>query len=110
MATLGCATSGSPASAPNPVTTLITPGGNPASANRSTNSSMEAEVNSDGLTTMVLPAASAGAIFHVASSSGEFHAEMAATTPSGSGRVKLNTPGLSMGMVAPSILSASPPK
>ena len=35
---------------------------------------------------------------------------IAATTPSGSSRVKLNTPGLSIGITRPSILSASPPK
>ena len=38
---------------------------------------------------MVQPAASAGAIFQLASSSGEFHGVIAATTPSGSLRVKL---------------------
>ena len=48
------------------------------------NSSAEADVNSDGLMTTVLPAASAGASFHVVSSSGEFHGTMAATTPIGS--------------------------
>ena len=42
--------------------------------------------------------------------SGEFHGVMAATTPSGSSRVKLNTPGLSIGITRPSILSARPPK
>ncbi len=74
------------------------------------NSSIDADVNSDGLTTTVLPAASAGASFHAVSSSGEFHGMMAATTPSGSWRVKLKLPGLSMGITEPSILSASPPK
>ena len=48
------------------------------------NSSSDAEVNSDGLMTTVLPAASAGASFHAVSSSGEFHGMIAATTPSGS--------------------------
>ena len=73
------------------------------------NSSADAEVYSDGLITTVLPAASAGASFHAVSSSGEFHGMMAATTPSGSWRVKLKVSGLSMGITAPSILSASPP-
>ena len=41
---------------------------------------------SSGLTTMVLPAASAGPIFHMASSSGKFHGTMAAHTPTGSRR------------------------
>ncbi len=110
LATIGCSTSGAPASGPKPVTTLTTPGGKPASSNSFMNSSIDADVNSDGLTTTVLPAASAGASFHAVSSSGEFHGMMAATTPSGSWRVKLKLPGLSMGITEPSILSASPPK
>ena len=36
---------------------------------------------------MVLPAASAGPIFHMASSSGKFHGTMAAHTPIGSRRI-----------------------
>ncbi len=44
-----------------------------------------------------MPAASAGASFHAASISGEFQGVIAAMTPSGSSRVKLNTPGLSIG-------------
>ena len=42
-------------------------------------------MNSDGLTTTVQPAASAGAIFQVASISGEFHGVIAATTPTARG-------------------------
>src|SRR6187455_372338 len=84
FATSGCSTSGAPTSGPKPVTTLTTPGGKPASSTSFMNSSAEADVNSDGLITTVLPAASAGASFHVVSSSGEFHGTMAATTPSGS--------------------------
>ena len=87
LRTLGCRTSGSPTSAPKPVTTLITPGGNPASRDSRANSSVEAEVNSEGLITRVLPAASAGAAFQASSSSGEFHGVMQAQTPSGSRRV-----------------------
>ena len=48
-------TSALPASAPNPVTTLTTPGGKPACSSSSTSSRREAEVCSDGLMTMVLP-------------------------------------------------------
>ena len=79
--------SGSPTSAPNPVTTLSTPGGKPASSTSRISSIVDAEVNSDGLITMVQPAAKAGASFQVASSSGEFHGVIAATTPTGSWRV-----------------------
>ncbi len=84
LATSGCSTSGAPTSAPNPVTTLTTPGGKPASSTSFMNSSTDADVNSDGLMTTVLPAASAGASFQAVSSSGEFHGTMAATTPIGS--------------------------
>ena len=89
---------------------FTTPGGKPAFSNRRPNSSAETEENSDGFQTTVLPAARAGASFHVASINGEFHGVIAATTPSGSSRVKLIMPGLSIGMTRPSILSARPPK
>lgn len=72
-------------------------------------SRVEAEVNSDGLTTTAQPAAIAGAHFHAMNSSGEFHAVMAPTTPIGSGREKANMAALSIGMTRPSILSARPP-
>src|SRR5687767_10160626 len=84
FATSGCSTSGAPTSGPKPVTTLTTPGGNLASSINFMNSSVDADVNSDGLTTIVLPAASAGATFHASNSSGEFHGTIAAMTPSGS--------------------------
>ena len=62
LATSGCSTSGAPTSAPKPVTTLTTPGGKPAASTSFMNSRAEADVNSDGLITIVLPAASAGAV------------------------------------------------
>jgi hypothetical protein len=98
-----------PTSGPKPVTTLTTPAEMPASSTSFMNSRSDADGNSDGLTTIVLPAASAGASFHVVRNSGEFHGTIAATTPSGSQRVKLKMSGLSVGMTAPSILSARPP-
>src|SRR5215470_9082933 len=84
FATSGCSTSGAPTSGPKPVTTLTTPGGKPASSTSFMNSSTEADVNSDGLITTVLPAASAGASFQESSSSGEFHGVIMPQTPSGS--------------------------
>ena len=66
------------------MTTLTTPFGNPASSNSFANSTIDAEVNSDGLTTAVQPAASAGASFQLVSVSGEFHGVMIAITPFGS--------------------------
>ena len=54
-----------PASLPYPVTTLTTPGGMPASSASSAKRMALSDVNSDGLTTTVFPAASAGPTFHV---------------------------------------------
>src|SRR5215813_2338635 len=89
---------------------FTTPGGKPAFSNNSPKAKADTDENSDGFQTTVLPAASAGASFHAASIRGEFHGVIAATTPRGSSRVKLNTPGLSIGITRPSILSARPPK
>ena len=69
------------------VTTLTTPAGIPAFSISSAHFSVEAGECSDGFTTIVQPAASAGATFQVISSSGEFHGVIAATTPTGSLRV-----------------------
>jgi hypothetical protein len=79
----GWAASAVPASTP-PVTTLMTPGGKPAAVTRCDSSSVVAEACSDGLTTTVLPAASAGASLLASSCKGEFHAVMRAATPTGS--------------------------
>ena len=87
LSTPGCEVSAAPTSAPKPVTTFTTPGGMPASCTSFINSSVDAEVNSDGLMTMVQPAAKAGAIFQASKSKGEFQGVMAATTPTGSCRV-----------------------
>ena len=84
FATSGWSTSAAPASAPKPVTTLTTPGGKPASSTSGIISSSDADVCSDGLITIVLPAASAGASFMEVSSSGEFQGVIAPTTPIGS--------------------------
>ena len=78
----GWAVSAAPTAGP-PVTTLITPGGNPASAVRSASISAVTGVSSDGLTTAVQPAASSGASFQVSRNSGEFQGMMAPTTPTG---------------------------
>ena len=44
------------------------------------------EVSLEGLNTMQLPAASAGASFHAAMRNGKFHGTICPTTPSGSRR------------------------
>jgi hypothetical protein len=84
LRTLGCSTSGWPASGPKPVITLTTPLGKPACSTSSISARVEADVNSDGLITTVLPAASAGASLNDNRSSGEFQGVIIATTPSGS--------------------------
>ena len=61
------------AGAPAPVTMLTTPGGSSASAMISPSARAVSEVVSAGLSTTVLPQASAGAIFHAAIISGKFH-------------------------------------
>src|SRR6185436_4488994 len=101
FATSGCVTSGSPTSFPYPVTILTTPGGMPALSNNSPKAKAETDEYSEGFQTTVLPAASAGAIFQAASNRGEFQGVIAATTPRGSSLVKLNTPGLSIGITRP---------
>jgi hypothetical protein len=82
-----CAASDSPVDRSQPVTTLSTPAGRPASCSTCANATVEAGECSEGLTTQVFPAASSGASLKVSSSSGEFQGVMAPTTPSGSRRV-----------------------
>ena len=69
IATSGWHTSAAPACSPSPVTTLSTPGGR-MSAVISARRSALSGVSSDGFSTTVLPAASAGPTFHVAMLSG----------------------------------------
>src|SRR4051794_33696477 len=80
FATRSSSTSAAPLSRP-PVTTLITPGGRPASTARRASSMLDAGVISDGLRTSVFPAARAGAAAIVVRRLGEFHGVMTPTTP-----------------------------
>ena len=84
LSTPGCSTSARPVS-PAPVTMLTTPGGSSACRQISANSSAVSGVVSAGLSTTVLPAASAGAIFQASISSGKFHGMTCPATPSGRG-------------------------
>ena len=86
LSTPGSAVSAAPVS-PAPVTTLKTPGGNPASSTSLANSSVDDGVCSAGLATTVHPAARAGASLLASRNSGLFQGRMAATTPMGSRRV-----------------------
>jgi hypothetical protein len=69
MRTSGCSTSGWPTLAPRPQTTLNTPLGRMSATTRAS-SRLLSGVCSLGLSTTVLPAASAGAIFQAAIISG----------------------------------------
>ena len=61
MSMPGWATSGSPTDKPSPLTRLNTPGGSPTSSTISASTNAVSGATSDGLTTTVQPAASAGA-------------------------------------------------
>ena len=78
LATSGCSTSRCPHVRPGPATTLTTPSGMPAASAIRSNSSAVSGVSSAGLSTTVLPAASAGASFHDAIVSGKFHGVISA--------------------------------
>ena len=86
LSTPGWSTSAAPVS-PSPVTTFSTPAGMPASSASSPTRSAVSGVCSAGLSTIVQPAARAGAIFHAAISSGKFHGMIWPHTPTGSLRV-----------------------
>ena len=86
MRTRGCVTRASPV-ARRPGTTFSAPSGNPTSVASLATSSIDADVTSEGLTTTVLPAASAGPAAIIVRNTGEFHGVTTATTPSGSRRV-----------------------
>src|SRR5205823_6346728 len=82
--TSGCETTSEPV-LPAPVTMLTTPGGSSACMQISANNIADSGVVSAGLSTTVLPAASAGAIFHASISSGKFHGMTWPATPRGRG-------------------------
>ena len=84
LSTPGWPTSPAPV-LPSPVMMFTVPGGSPASAMTSASSSAVSGVVSAGLSTHVLPVASAGASFHAAISSGKFHGITWPATPSGRG-------------------------
>ena len=107
LATSGCAASAAPIEAPGPGTTLSTPGGRPASSPSSPRRSAVSGVRLAGLSTTVLPQASAGASFHVAMTIGKFHGTIRPTTPSGSCSV-MSSPPFFTAIVSPKNLSAAP--
>src|ERR671931_2903143 len=81
-ATSGCSSTASTATL-SPCTTLKTPSGTPASF-RSSAVQIDADGSfSDGLSTNVLPQASAGAHIHMGTITGKLNGVMPAPTPSG---------------------------
>ena len=70
LSTSSCSASALPLISPGPLTTLKTPSGPPASLNSSASRRQDSGACSAGFSTTVLPAASAGAIFQTAISSG----------------------------------------
>ena len=106
LAMSGCWASRSPTTRPGPTTTFSTPSGSPASSAIFSSSIAVSGVSSAGLSTIVLPAASAGATFHDAIASGKFHGVIRPTTPSGSRNVMSTPPAT--GIVSPSSRSGAP--
>ena len=91
LRTSGCVTNRWPTTDPLPGMTVSTPAGSPASSASSPIRIAVSGVISAGLSTTVLPAASAGAKPQPAIGIGKFHGTMTPTTPSGSWKV-MSTP------------------
>ncbi|MNN32524.1 hypothetical protein D3C81_1462460 [compost metagenome] len=70
-----------PMAGASPVTTLNTPAGTPARSASSTSARAQNGVSLAGLTTMVQPAARAGATLRVIIAAGKFHGVIAVHTP-----------------------------
>src|ERR1041384_649939 len=83
MFTSGDTLSASPISGPDPQTKLITPGGRTAFTIRQSSATPSGSTG-DGLTTTVLPQASAGPILPAQLVIGKLNGVMQATTPTGS--------------------------
>ena len=109
FATRGSVTRALPTSAPGPGSTETASSGTPASTSSSPSIRAVSGVYDAGLRTTALPAASAGATFHVAIISGKFQGTIRALTPTGS-RSTTPSPGAEMGATSPCTLSAAPPK
>ena len=83
------------------VTTLNTPFGTPARSANSARAKAESGVSPAGLTTMVQPAASAGATLRVIIAQGKFQGVIAATTPIGCLSTRIRVSVLGAGMTSP---------
>src|SRR5450830_1384051 len=100
--------SAEPITAPEPRSTLKTPGGIPAADAVSASSVATYEDASAGLSTTVFPNAIAGAAFQSGIATGKFHGVMSATAPSGDRSVNCRAPGTWLGITSPTCRTASP--
>ena len=107
LRTVSLAVRASPIGSGRPVTTLRTPAGKPTRSASAARASAEKGVNSDGLITIVQPAASAGAHLRVIIAIGKFHGVIAAHTPTGCLRTMIRRSGVGAGMVSPYTRRAS---
>ncbi|MNH13660.1 hypothetical protein D3C79_732400 [compost metagenome] len=108
QSTSGCRPSACPACSPRPGTTFSTPSGTPACSASWARRRAENGDCSAGLSTTLLPAASAGASFQAAMSSGKFHGTTAATTPRASRVMVASALGAVGATWSYSLSSASP--
>ena len=92
------------------MTRFSTPFGSPARCRMSTIAQVQPGTRSAGLTTTVLPQASAGAIFQAGMAIGKFQGVMMPTTPTGSRVISTPTPGRTDGTSSPVSRRASPAK
>ena len=84
MSMPGCTDMASPTEGPSPLTRLNTPAGTPASCRISATRMAFSGAISEGLSTMVQPAARAGATLHMIWLMGQFQGVIMPTTPTGS--------------------------
>ena len=87
MSISGCAEMAAPTVGPSPFTRLKTPAGTPASCRISAMIAALSGATSVGFSTIVQPAASAGATLHMIWLTGQFHGVMSPHTPTGSRRI-----------------------
>src|SRR5579859_5680803 len=106
--TSACSAIGVPTSAPNPLTTLMTPLGNPASVRARTRLKVESGVSCAGLITQVLPQTTAGSSFHEEIAIGKFQGVIMPQTPIGCRTAMANLFGISEGTVGPNRRRPSP--
>src|SRR3970282_2751872 len=88
-------------------TTWITPGGQPASANRSASANAASGLSEAGLSTTVHPAARAGAILRVPMAIGKFHGVISTDTPTGWSITKIRLSPAGERYISPRLRTAS---